>query len=157
MSDFFGLPAVILCLAVWLAVKRARTISLTKAFIFFLLSWLVFEGVAYTLMIFSTITIGIGSVVAPILAAISMYLFLKISANTMGIQISGRTKAMSSGLIVLLSILPVLFFLKTADTNNFAALLIIFWQLVAVWALSKQWNLADSAETSDHLISEVGG
>jgi hypothetical protein len=157
MADFFGLPAIILCLAVWMAVKRERTISLPKAFIFFLLSWLIFEGVAYTLMIFGTMTIGFGSVVAPFLAAISMFLFLKIAANAMGIQISGGTKAIASGLTAVLSVLPVLYFFQTSDTNNFAVLLIIIWQLVAVWALSRQWVLkpADHEEPMHHLVSEV--
>jgi hypothetical protein len=157
IADFFGLPAVILCLAVWLVAKREKQISLLKAFVFFLFSWIIYEVVAYSQMIFGASTMGLGAVIAPILATAAMYLFLKLSAGLMGIQISGGTKAMASLVTAVLCVIPVVYFFRTADMNNFAVLLIIIWQLVAVWALSKQWalHLAQKPDETDHLVSEV--
>lgn len=135
VANFFGLPAILLVIGLILGFKNAgKAIPLIKMLIFLTLSWFLFEVIAYTVMILSVSVISIGVVLVPFLAAIAMYIFLRMTGSFFAFEFR-RGYWLYSLITFGVMVLPLTHFFIAYQASVAATLFIILWQLIFIWAV----------------------
>jgi hypothetical protein len=135
VANFFGLPAILLVVGLILGFKNAgKAIPVIKMLIFLTLSWFLFEVIAYTVMILSVSIITVGVVLMPILGAIAMYIFLRMTGAFYAFKFR-RGYWLYSLVTFGVLILPLLQFFIAFQASVVASLSILLWQIIVLWAV----------------------
>lgn len=135
VTNFFGLPAILLVIGLILGFNKAgNRIPLFRMLIFLTLSWFLYEVIAYTVMILSVSIISIGVVLMPFLAAIAMYIFLRMTGFFYAFKFR-RGYWLYSLITFGVLVLPLMQFFMAYQASVVATLSIILWQLIFIWAV----------------------